>query len=258
MDMHSKCETAKNWLHGGHVSKCYQFWHSICTDRKILKHVGGITIPFVTEFIHQDKQPREIHFSDWEHEFVRTSLRDLVDTGCIVELPAPKAGWHSNIFLRPKKSGKFRIILNLKPLNKLIEYRKFKMPNIYTVMNMVKKGDSFISLDLSNAYSSLRIRDKDCRFLQFSFEGRHYMYTILLNGIAIGPWVFVEVTQALTCYLCKWGVNMVIYIDDTLLINMDPDRLVQQSGLAQSVFKNAGFVINFWVSQLTQKNLRQN
>ena len=95
------------------------------------------------------------------------------------------------------------MILNLKLLNKLIEYRKLKMPNIYTVMNMVKKGDYFISLDLSNAYWSLRIRDKDCRFLQFSFEGRHYMYTVLLNGITIGPRVFVEVTKALTRYLCK-------------------------------------------------------
>ena len=37
---------------------------------------------------------------------------------------------------------------------------------------------------------------------------------------------------------------MVIYIDDTLLINRDSDRFIQQSGLAQSVFENAGFVIN--------------
>ena len=91
-----KFGSAKNWLHGGHVSKCYQFWHSICTDRKILKHVRGITILFVTEVIHQDKQPREICFSDQEREFVCTSLKELVNTGCIVELPAPKVGWQRN------------------------------------------------------------------------------------------------------------------------------------------------------------------
>ena len=152
MPTHSKHSMAKNWLHRGRVSKCYQFWQSICNDRKILRHVGGITIPFITKLIHQDTKPREIRFSEKEQNFIRTTLIDLVNTGCIVELPALKAGWHSNIFLRPKKSGSFRMILNLKPLNKMIEYRKFKMPNIYTVMNMVKVGDYFISLDLSNAY----------------------------------------------------------------------------------------------------------
>ena len=180
-----------------------------------------------------------------------STLAALVNTGCIVELPAPIRGWHSNIFLCPKKSGSFRMILNLKPLNKLIKYRKSKMPNTYTVMNMVKVGDHFISLDLENAYSSLQIRDRDCRFLQFSFENKHYMYPVLPNGTAIGPWVFVEVTKALTRYLRKRGVNMVIYIDDTLLINKNAEQLSCQGCLAKTVFLKAGFVVNKEKSVLT-------
>ena len=33
---------------------------------KILKHVGGITIPFITESLQQDEKPREIRFSETE------------------------------------------------------------------------------------------------------------------------------------------------------------------------------------------------
>lgn len=35
----------------------------------------------------------------------------------------------SLIFVRPKKEGSYRIILNLKALNKHVEYRKYKMEN---------------------------------------------------------------------------------------------------------------------------------
>ena len=37
---------------------------------------------------------------------------------------------------------------------------------------------------------------------------------------------------------------MVIYIDDTLLINREPEKLRQQGALAMLVFENAGFVVN--------------
>ena len=97
------------------------------------------------------------------------------------------------------------MILNLKPLNKFIQYKKFKMPNIYTVMAMVKPHDQLISIDLSNAYSSLKIRENHQKFLQFTFEGKNYMYLVLPNGIAIGPRVFVETTKAITRFLRKRG-----------------------------------------------------
>ena len=196
--------------------------------------------------------PPKLHFSGKERQFVRETLADLVETGCIVKLRKPiRNGWHSNIFLRPKCNGSFRMILNLKPLNKFIKYQKLKMPNIYTVMAMIKPHDRLISVDLSNAYSSLKIRDAHCKYLQFSFEGNHYMYLALPNGIAIGPQVFVEMTKAITCFLWKRGVNMIIYIDDTLLIYHCAATLSRYKQFALDTFQKWGFVINFEKSQLT-------
>ena len=60
-----------------------------------------------------------------EREYAQQKIEKLLKTGCIVSLAQPIPGWQSNIFLRPKKDGSFRLILNLKPLNQMIEYKKF-------------------------------------------------------------------------------------------------------------------------------------
>ena len=182
---------------------------------------------------------------------MRETLNDLVTTGCIAKLSRTlKNGWHSNIFLCPKRNRSFHMILNLKPLNQFIQYKKFKMPNIYTVMAMVKPHDKLISIDLSNAYSSLKIRESHQKYLQFTFEGTHYMYLVLSNGITIGPRIFVETTKSITGYLHKRGVNMVIYIDDTLLIHRCEHILSTHTDIALNTFWNCGFMINFEKSQL--------
>ena len=111
------------------------------------------------------------------------------------------------------------------------------MPNIHTVMTMIKQYDKLISIDLSNAYSSLKIKDEHCKYLQFTFEGHHYMYLVLPNGIVIGPRVFVETTKAITRYLQKRGVNMIIYIDDTLLIHHNSEILCRHRDLAIDTFR---------------------
>ena len=116
-----------------------------------------------------------------------------------------KKGWLSNIFLRPKKDGSYHMILNLKPLNKFIEYKKFKMPTIYNVIRMIRKSYKMISVDILDAYSHTKICRRDRCLLQFKFEGTTYMYKVLPNSISVGPCFFVQMTKAIASYLHRLG-----------------------------------------------------
>ena len=223
--------------YGGLVSERYSFWKTICNNRQILKYVGGVKIPFTCDKVIQSVMPREIRMSQEERKYARQKIEKLLKTGCIVSLPHPIQGWRSNIFLRPKKDGSFRLILNLKPLNKMIEYQKFKMPTITTVLQMVRRDDKFVSLDLQDAFACVRMSQKDFCYLRFSSEKKHYMYTVLPNGIAIGPCVFVALTKVITAHLRKLGIDIVIYIDDTLIINPCIVELQKHAGIACEVFE---------------------
>ena len=70
--------------------------------------------------------------------------------------------------LTPKKDGSDRMILNLKGLNRFMEYRHFKMESFSTVVNMVKPNCFMASVDLKDAYYSVPIALEHQKYLKFS------------------------------------------------------------------------------------------
>ena len=54
----------------------------------------------------------------------------LLQKGVIEEAYHSHGEFLSNVFLRPKKDGSLRMILNLKNLNSHVEYNKFKMDTL--------------------------------------------------------------------------------------------------------------------------------
>ena len=58
----------------------------------------------------------------------------------------------SDIFLRPKPDGTFRMILNLKKLNECVKAPHFKMESIKNVLCMIEPGAWMTLVDLKDAF----------------------------------------------------------------------------------------------------------
>ena len=63
----------------------------------------------------------------------------------------------SNVFLRSKKDGSFRMILNLKNLNSHVEYNKLKMDTLQSILKLVTPGCYMATIDLKDAYYSVPV-----------------------------------------------------------------------------------------------------
>lgn len=69
---------------------------------------------------------------------VDKEISDLVEKNIIEPVTENGEGkFISNIFIRPKKSGKFRVILKLKQLNECVEYCHFKMDTLSAAVGLV-------------------------------------------------------------------------------------------------------------------------
>ena len=105
----------------GRLYNHYDFWKTLTSDKNILQTVVGMDIEFI-DLPSQYFIPPEYKHSEEEMAFLLTEIDKLVSKGVITEVNHVQGEFVSNIFLREKKDGGFRMILNLKPLNKLVEY----------------------------------------------------------------------------------------------------------------------------------------
>ena len=70
--------------------------------------------------------PPDIQMNPDEKKFVDVEIAKLLHNGSIREIDAPPVdGWFSPIFVIPKSGeiNQYRLILNMKKINKLIQYK---------------------------------------------------------------------------------------------------------------------------------------
>lgn len=119
-----------------------------------------------------------------------------------------------SIFLRLKKNGvDYKMILNLKELNKFIVYRHFKMDSLKTVTDLMTQGCFMASVDIKNAYYTVSIATEHQKYLKFRWWDKLYQYTCLPNGLASAPRIFTKLLKPVFSILRQKGYLSSSYID---------------------------------------------
>ena len=108
------------------------------------------------------------------------------------------------IFLRLKTSGQWRLILNLKALNKHLNPPHFKMEGLHCIKYTVSQGNWLAKIDLKDAYLSVGIQKEFRKFLQFLWQGKTFQYRAMPFGLSIAPYVFTK----LLSYLRSQGIKI--------------------------------------------------
>ena len=94
-------------------------------------------------------------------------INKLVGKGVIEYTKHEKGEFISPIFFRSKSDGTRRLILNLKILNEFLEYDHFKMETIHSVADLIQPHCYMTSIDLKDAYYSVKISQEDSKCLNF-------------------------------------------------------------------------------------------
>ena len=86
---------------------------------------------------NQAPPPPELFMSKDEQKAADLQIQQLLDKKAIIQTQQQLGSFYSNIFLRPKKDGSYRTILNLKQFNKSLKHIHFKMETQAHILTLI-------------------------------------------------------------------------------------------------------------------------
>ena len=159
----------------GQLSLYLHEWKKLTSDVNILQTIAGDCIEFISQPPNQWAYPPNSTQRDHK-PLVDREISSLLDKGVIVSCAHEPGEFISPIFTVPKNDGTVRLILNLKKLNSYITNSHFKMDTIRTILGLVTPNCWMASLDLKDAYYSVRIHPNFQKYLKFTYNGTLYKY----------------------------------------------------------------------------------
>ena len=179
-------------------------------------------------------------------------IQNLLEKNVIVPVPVDQVGqgFYSTFFLVQKKTGGYRPILNLRPLNNFVVRKGFKLDSIRTIKVLLQPGDFTTSLDLKDAYNHILIRESHQRYLRFEFMGNHYQFRALPFGLSSSPRVFCKILAPIIEHLHLQGIQVVFYLDDGLIIHQSPVMLEHHTDQVCKLLNQLGWILSVEKSRL--------
>jgi hypothetical protein len=227
----------------GRLKYFWENWRKFTSDPWIFQTLRGADIELAS-FPWQNVKPKQIEFTAAEAAFVENELAKLLAKQIVVECSRSPGDFISNIFLRPKKDGSHRVILNLKRLNEELYYHHFKMESLNSALNLLRLGCFMCSIDLKDAYYTVPIDQKYVKYLKFEYGGKIYKFTCMPNGLSSAPRIFTMLSKPVFSYLRKQGFHNTVYIDDSLLIGYSLSDCQRNVKATVDAVRHAGFIIH--------------
>ena len=134
----------------------YETWCQLNVGDWVLDKIDGVK-PQLDVEPSEIRPKSEIKFNAEDDSCVEQEINKLLAKKVIRSVSPTRDQVISNVFVREKKDGTFRMILNLKNLNLCTEKVHFKMENLKDAIALMKPGCYFASLDLKDAYYSVKI-----------------------------------------------------------------------------------------------------
>ena len=218
-------------------------WCQITSDPVILDMVSGCEIEF-THTPVQTREPKPLRFNEAESGIISEQLDSFLEKGVIEPCGHEDGEFISNIFIRPKRDGSHRVILNLRELNSFVEYHHFKMETIQSCICLMEKDAYMASIDLKDAYYSIPVAEDHRKFLKFKWKGRLFRFTCLAMGLACAPRHFTKIMKVVFSHLRELGHISSGYLDDFFLLGRTRDICVRNVSDTVNLLTELGFIVS--------------
>ena len=228
---------------GGKVGLELEQWKKFTSDKWILEQIEGVKLIFIQDK-DMVKDKKEIQFSKEEDILVKAEVDKLIEKAVIKRTEFDEEQILSNIFLREKKDGSYRMILNLKNVNKNIDKIHFKMDTINNAIALMRENCFFASLDLKDAYFSVSIHPEFRKFFRFLFHGELFEFMALPQDFRDSPRIFTKILKPILSYLRSVAIDIIMFIDDSLILADSISECRDNVAVSCEILDTLGFTIH--------------
>ena len=107
-----------------------------------------------------------------------------------------------------------------------------------------------VSLDLRNAYLQVPVHHDSRRYLRFVVARKSYQFRVLCFGLTTAPQVFTRIMAPVSVILHRYGVRMLRYLDDWLILASTEIACLQSRDRLLSICTELGIQVNLTKSSL--------
>ena len=257
----SEVTTSTSLPVGGRLKQFWREWQQVGAPKRIVSwlrqgyplafHLNNQGLP-ITPPLFTNPLPHLVsHYADpVKQAALDTMIDELIQKRAARLIDHDVPVHFSSAFLVPKKNGKLRLVINLRPLNEFLACPTFQMDHSAVIREALMPGMWATSVDLADAYLHVPVRESDWRFLVIQVGDRRVQFMVLPFGLNAAPRVFSDIMKVLKKWARRIGLLLFQYLDDWLQLHLQQARLAHQVQLLLAQCRRLGLLINLPKSDL--------
>ena len=178
-----------------------------------------------------------------DRQFVEAAVVDLLKGGYIETVTDPPYVC-SPLSVITNQSGKKRLVLNLRHVNKFLWKQKFKYEDLRVALALFEPGEWMFAFDLKSGYHHIDVAPHHRKYLGFEWDGKFYTFVALPFGLSSAPYVFTKLMRVLVRLWRSKGLKSVVYLDDGICASQNEVEALSCSCWVKETLAKAGWVHN--------------
>lgn len=230
----------------GRLKQHIDFWDEIGCKQYIRNTIlSGYEIPFIhtptNVYLTNNKSAKE------NMSFVLQTISDLSVSGRVIEVPFQPVVVNP-LTVSINSSGKKRLILDLRHVNKCIWKDKMRFEDVKLGLDYAEKWGYMFKFDLTSSYHHIGIAAKHQTFLGFSVKDggrtKFFVFTVLPFGLSSAGFIFTKVLRVLVKFWRSRGIQIIVFLDDGWAVANTFPLAVKHSEIVRCSLADAGFLAN--------------
>ena len=211
------------------------FWH-----RK--KHI--VDLPYVKDFDEKNipTKARPIQMNVETVKFCKKEIHDLLEKKLIRNSKSP---WSCSAFYVQKnveiERGTPQLVINYKPLNKVLEWIRYPIPNKNDLVYRLSQAVVFSKFDMKSGFWQIQISENDRYKTAFTTHFGHYEWNVMPFGLKNAPNEFHNVMNDI---FNSFSHFTIVYIDDFFVYSSSIDEHWKHLQSFLDTIKRNGLVVS--------------